>query len=514
MWLTLPPHSNERNQAMLSAIRYCVFLASALALSGCSKIDLSELNPQNQKVSVLRQSQAPKPLPVPIKSNNDSQLVNSFPIIQSESREFNYLPPLKSGDIYIHGIRWDQGKTSILVEPVAKSYLTIVNNKKNCGDSTGSQVVWGILGTLAGARDSICFNTYYTTNTTTLQSSSNYTIDGGESEEYSRTVNSKEYIYFYNTPSNILTGFKLSGPDWESGHIEAGLSEEDKRNAENVKAEMTKRSKELSFRARSLLINSNYRNPIISNFVSADLLEKLRDTCSLDAYSVVIDNITQDAFKNSSDLKKVAVNYLLLIYETGVMPANDSYKIAKFLEQDGTSLPEENYLKIFNDGLAVESEKISITIKKLEELGGLKKITHRLLSGETEQDIKELVLRGYYTATIQEKNTGNKIRSLMMYKALVDNKATATSKVAFDLQKDQEMKDFLATQFKQLSDGFSSNSEIIVDAIRKTNKELKVSLNQIAQNTNIAPETREEERNRNWRMAMDMHYATKTVERK
>jgi hypothetical protein len=374
--------------------------------------------------------------------------------------------------------------------------LTFVDNTRSCTDRF------------------LIFCTQYSYNSSyavLLSSGNEYGVRGWNNSLYSDSKDSG-YIAFDNVPINGLTEFRIKGPGWSSGVIQLGVSQEENNAVNRLRQELAANSASMTFRAYSMLLNRQSDSPYAIQVVMDALLEKLKKTNDVAAYSAVIDQLDDRVIQVEQRTRDLGVNFLEAIYNTQLKGTNDTAKFANFLATDGSQLPQEKFDKIFNQGVELETKRIESVIDKLNHVSLPSKILLRVSGENSIEQRKEKFLRSVYSSAIEEKRNNRVIRSMMIYKALLQCKAASGSSAVFDLQRDQEMRDFLATQFEKIRNELNSSSQRLVGEIRSMSKQLNTAIDKVAENTTAAQESRAEEYARNVRMTTDMFYQNRYLE--
>ncbi|HEX5361880.1 MAG TPA: hypothetical protein VFW49_12495 [Fluviicoccus sp.] len=449
------------------------------------------------KVNVLHAEPTRNNSGIPISSTQDQDIVSSIMVIPSEGdRTYALDPPVSSDDTIISDIIWRSGQAYIHISSKG-SPLSVIDNSRECSE-----------------RAFIFFCTQYTQqfNYTVLESGGNeYKVRGWDGTN-THTALSDDYLVFDDVPASSLASFRIRGIGWSSANVEVGISSEESYAVSELRNQLKQAAPNLSFHAFSMLLNRQISNPYATQILMDELLSYTNNTNDVLAYATVIESLNDNVISAAPRVKELAVSYLLAVYSTQVKGSNDTVKIANFLATDGRQLPSENFDNIFNEGVSIEMQKIESVFNALDSVSTLEQLWHRFMAGETIQDRKEKFLRSVYFAALEEKRNNRPIRAMMIYKALIGSKMTSDSSVAFELQRDQEMREFLSEQFEKIRAGQVGNTENLINELRSMSSQLAASISRVAENTQYQAESREEERQRNARMASDMFFENRYLE--
>jgi hypothetical protein len=292
------------------------------------------------------------------------------------------------------------------------------------------------------------------------------------------------------------------------------MSEEEKNNIKNFQVKIKKKSEVLSLTALVKILNIHNNNNVISQMILDEISRKLDGSLFIPGYVAVIENISDTTMEHQQGVRLFATGYLDAMYKTAIKPSNNTIEISNFLSTQGTNLPKELYMDALSDGAKIESKKIDIAMATVDSQPTFHKIWNRIVLGETINTRKNMLLHAYYTEMANAKRNGNMALAMMMWEAISTNKSISGLKSVFDVQRDQELKDFLKDQFERLNQSQNEQADRMIAAVRETNISITNNLAKISQQTDTmistmtpTEETREEEAMRNYRMAIDMHFA-------
>jgi hypothetical protein len=478
----------------------------AVCLSGCNQVDQIPTDINQVKVKLYESDPVNNRTGLQITSQKDSAIASRFSLVQAESdRTFEIDPPVTSNDVQVKQVAYRSG--TLFVSTTSRSGdLKLIDNSRECSER-------GFLGLF-------CKSWYQHSNFTVLVANGGeYKIRGWDNSSAKETFSDAKLVFEGVSPS-ALSEFRLRGVGWESGSITLGVSKEESNAIEQLKQEIRSAGNELSLRSIAILINRQSNNAYATQVLIEELLSRIVKTNDPLAYSTVIDLLNDKAISASPRVKELGVGFLDAVYSTTIKGTNDTVRFANFLSNDGQQLPPEKFDNVFNQGVALEVKKIESVLSKLDSIGQAERLWLRVKGESSIDERKEKFLRSVYAAALEEKRNNRVIRSMMIYKALLESRGAVGASAIFELQRDQEMREFLTGQFEKIRAQASESSQKLTAAVRSMSSELnqaisKVSENtsQIIQNTAAVQESRAEEQARNVRMTQDMFFENRYLER-